>query len=117
MIPAPDAALVAAGTAPRRGWLVSTLRRGLPVLLFCLPLGLAFWPHPYPGPCDVVIDMQVGSGPGARTGTIELWVNDTARDPLRLPAVPGVRSAYRFQLGGDTVVHFLRLDPSDYAGV
>jgi hypothetical protein len=89
----------------------------LAALLFALPFLLVHSGWRPPADCELLVEMQVGDRPTADSGTIELWVNSTSGLPVRQTSAPGVRRCYRFKLAGHPDIHYLRIDPSNYADV
>lgn len=65
---------------------------------------------------SLVLDMTVDSTPGANAGNVEIWVNDTIRNPEALPLTAGRRIQYRFPVL-DSEIGFLRIDPTNFADI
>jgi hypothetical protein len=95
--------------------LLALVRWVLPLLLFALPLAFAHSRFCPSGPFDILVDMKV-DGEDSRPGLAELWINDTAGQPLQQSYLPGVRQTLHFQLKNCGTISYLRLDPTNRAG-
>ncbi len=88
----------------------------VPFLLFAAPL-LLLSQKPPPFGSELLLDMEVGDASMSPTGFIEIYVNDTAQEPLRQVSLPAKRRNYRFNLAGFQDIRFLRLDPTNFPDI
>ncbi len=86
-------------------------------VLFLLPLGLMVAPGLPHGQYELVVDMRPGDSPTSACGNVEVWINSLREESLHQPTLPGERHSYRFPVKNHKSVEYLRIDPTDAAGV